>query len=234
MGIESTKIKKALIQRFQETGSGFKFSSEIVEATLLQNESNLLPTSSERSHNPTLATQGAPSTSAMPSSSNQPILSQQPQVPLTESHRYTTNNTQPNIMVSETTTMNPAETTFKEKASSGRCGSENMSGQSCSSATSDPERSQQMECEAGPSATQQGSVGKDEKNKDLGEPNLDLELENRRLKDQRTCKICMDREIGVVFLTCGHLISCVQCAPALKDCPLCRQPIVGTVKTYMS
>ena len=37
-----------------------------------------------------------------------------------------------------------------------------------------------------------------------------------------------------VFLPCGHLICCVQCAPALKDCPLCRQPIHGTVKTYMS
>jgi len=66
-----------------------------------------------------------------------------------------------------------------------------------------------------------------------GEAN-DLESENRRLKEQRTCKICMDNEIGVVFLPCGHLICCVQCAPALKDCPLCRQPIHGTVKTYMS
>lgn len=62
----------------------------------------------------------------------------------------------------------------------------------------------------------------------------DLEQENRRLKEQRTCKICMDNEIGVVFLPCGHLICCVQCAPALKDCPLCRQPIHGTVKTFMS
>ena len=62
----------------------------------------------------------------------------------------------------------------------------------------------------------------------------DLESENRMLKEQRTCKICMDKEIGVVFLPCGHLICCVQCAPALKDCPLCRQPIHGTVKTYMS
>ena len=234
MGIESTKIKKALIQRFQETGSGFKFSSEIVEATLLQNESNLLPTSTERSHNPTLATQGAPSTSAMPSSSNQPILSQQPQVPLTESHLYTTNNTQPNIMVSETTNMNPTESTFKEKAGGGRCGSTNMSGQACSTATSDHERSQQMDCEGGQLATQPGSVSLDEKNKDVTEPNLDLELENRRLKDQRTCKICMDREISVVFLPCSHLISCVKCAPALKDCPLCRHPIVGTVKTYIA
>lgn len=38
----------------------------------------------------------------------------------------------------------------------------------------------------------------------------DLENENRRLKEERTCKICMDNEIGVVFLPCGHLICCFQ------------------------
>jgi len=62
----------------------------------------------------------------------------------------------------------------------------------------------------------------------------DLEQENRRLKEARICKICMDNEVGVVFLPCGHLISCVNCAPSLKDCPVCRQSIHGTVKTYMS
>merc|ERR1711953_1402356 len=66
------------------------------------------------------------------------------------------------------------------------------------------------------------------------EISVDLEQENRLLKEARICKICMDQEIGVVFLPCGHLICCVQCAPSLKDCPLCRQPIHGTVKTYMS
>jgi len=64
--------------------------------------------------------------------------------------------------------------------------------------------------------------------------NPDLEQENRRLKEARICKICMDSEVGVVFLPCGHLICCVNCAPSLKDCPMCRQPIHGTVKTYMS
>ena len=61
-----------------------------------------------------------------------------------------------------------------------------------------------------------------------------LEQENRRLKEQRICKVCMDNEIGVVFVPCGHLCCCVQCAPALKDCPVCRQPIHGTVKAYLS
>ncbi|XP_040567805.1 death-associated inhibitor of apoptosis 2 [Lepeophtheirus salmonis] len=70
-----------------------------------------------------------------------------------------------------------------------------------------------------------------EENAEVGS---DLESENRMLKEQRQCKICMDNEIGVVFLPCGHLICCTSCAPALQDCPLCRTSIKGTVKTYMS
>jgi len=62
----------------------------------------------------------------------------------------------------------------------------------------------------------------------------DLMTENTRLKEQRTCKICMDEEVGVVFLPCGHLCSCVNCAPSLKDCPVCRRPIQGTVRTFLS
>ena len=40
--------------------------------------------------------------------------------------------------------------------------------------------------------------------------------ENTRLKEQKTCKVCMDAEVGVVFLPCGHLVVCVDCAPSLK------------------
>ena len=63
---------------------------------------------------------------------------------------------------------------------------------------------------------------------------MNLEQENQRLKEAQTCKICMDKQIGVVFLPCGHFICCVVCAPSLKDCPYCRQSIHGTVKTYVS
>jgi len=65
-------------------------------------------------------------------------------------------------------------------------------------------------------------------------PESDLQTENARLKEQRTCKICMDVEVGVVFLPCGHLCCCVNCAPALKDCPVCRTKIQGTVRTFLS
>lgn len=63
---------------------------------------------------------------------------------------------------------------------------------------------------------------------------LRLEEENKRLKDARECKICMADEVGVVFCPCGHLVSCVQCAPAVLNCPVCRASIKGRVRTFLS
>ncbi|KAJ8678631.1 hypothetical protein QAD02_014418 [Eretmocerus hayati] len=60
-----------------------------------------------------------------------------------------------------------------------------------------------------------------------------LEEENRRLREARQCKICMDREVGVVFLPCGHLSTCVFCAPSLTHCPMCRHEIRATVRTFL-
>jgi len=61
-----------------------------------------------------------------------------------------------------------------------------------------------------------------------------LEEENLKLKEQRLCKICMDEEVSIVLLPCGHLVSCVKCAPALRNCPICRNGIKGTVRTFMA
>ncbi|VVC24368.1 BIR repeat,Zinc finger, RING/FYVE/PHD-type,Zinc finger, RING-type [Cinara cedri] len=62
----------------------------------------------------------------------------------------------------------------------------------------------------------------------------ELEEENRRLKEARLCKICLDQELGVVMLPCAHLVACITCASSLPDCPLCRQTIKATVRTYLS
>lgn len=40
---------------------------------------------------------------------------------------------------------------------------------------------------------------------------LSLEEENRLLKDARLCKVCLDEEVGVVFLPCGHLGEYTMC-----------------------
>ena len=60
----------------------------------------------------------------------------------------------------------------------------------------------------------------------------EIENENPRMKEDRICKICWSNQVGVVFLPCGHLISCVNCSPKLKDCPFCRQFIKGKIKTF--
>jgi len=58
--------------------------------------------------------------------------------------------------------------------------------------------------------------------------------EIERLKEARNCKICWEHEASIVFLPCGHLCSCTSCAPALKNCAVCRAPINGVVRTYMA
>lgn len=63
---------------------------------------------------------------------------------------------------------------------------------------------------------------------------VSLEEENRLLKEARQCKICMDAEVGIVFLPCGHLVTCVNCAPNLEDCPVCRSTIKASVRTFLS
>lgn len=63
---------------------------------------------------------------------------------------------------------------------------------------------------------------------------VSLEEENRLLKEARLCKICMDNEVGIVFLPCGHLTVCVNCAPNLTNCPVCRSAIKATVRTFLS
>ncbi|CAG2196978.1 unnamed protein product [Mytilus edulis] len=75
-------------------------------------------------------------------------------------------------------------------------------------------------------------------NEPASDPELELsvrslEEENQNLKDQQTCKICLDEPIAIVFLPCGHLAACVTCAPALRRCPICRTFIKGTVKAIM-
>ncbi|XP_046450026.1 baculoviral IAP repeat-containing protein 7-B-like isoform X2 [Daphnia pulex] len=61
-----------------------------------------------------------------------------------------------------------------------------------------------------------------------------LEEEIRRLKEARLCKVCLDEEVSIAYIPCGHIVTCVQCAAALEHCPLCRKNIKGTVRIFLS
>jgi len=78
-------------------------------------------------------------------------------------------------------------------------------------------------------ASSESSNSSDIENETYPESNSDEDL---NLKNP--CKICMIKETGVVFMPCGHLISCASCAVAMKDCPICRKNISDTMKIYLS
>ncbi|XP_063614085.1 LOW QUALITY PROTEIN: baculoviral IAP repeat-containing protein 7-like, partial [Penaeus indicus] len=52
-----------------------------------------------------------------------------------------------------------------------------------------------------------------------------LKEELERMRENRTCKVCMDSEITVVFLPCAHMVTCASCAVSLRQCPICRSDI---------
>lgn len=61
-----------------------------------------------------------------------------------------------------------------------------------------------------------------------------LRQENTILKNQTLCVICVEEKVSIVFLPCGHLTCCEECAPAMRRCPICREFVRGTVKTKAS
>lgn len=62
---------------------------------------------------------------------------------------------------------------------------------------------------------------------------LSLMRENQTLKEQMLCKICLDKDASMVYLPCGHMVTCQDCAPTIRKCCICRKMILGTVKAYL-
>ncbi|KAK7492969.1 hypothetical protein BaRGS_00015699 [Batillaria attramentaria] len=58
--------------------------------------------------------------------------------------------------------------------------------------------------------------------------------ENERLRSMKTCKICNTGTVGVIFLPCGHLVACTDCAGRTRNCTRCGQYIRATANVYLS
>lgn len=67
-------------------------------------------------------------------------------------------------------------------------------------------------------------------NEFLKEKNNSLSAQAQRVK----CKICLDEEVQIFFLPCGHLVTCERCATRLNRCPMCRQNIQDTIKVLLA
>lgn len=65
-------------------------------------------------------------------------------------------------------------------------------------------------------------------------PDEDLLEKLRKLQQEKLCKICMDKDVSIVFIPCGHLVSCKECSVALTKCPICCGFIAQKIKTYIT
>ncbi|XP_070769393.1 E3 ubiquitin-protein ligase XIAP [Enoplosus armatus] len=66
------------------------------------------------------------------------------------------------------------------------------------------------------------------------EPDEDPLEKLRKLQREKQCKICMDRDISIVFIPCGHLATCKECSESLIKCPICCGAITQKIKTYIA
>lgn len=63
-------------------------------------------------------------------------------------------------------------------------------------------------------------------------PTVQKANEGEDQSDDASCKICLDSSCECVFMPCGHVCACVNCAAALRMCPICRARIESIVKFY--
>jgi len=66
-------------------------------------------------------------------------------------------------------------------------------------------------------------------------PPMGAAVEGTAADDAATeCVICMSEKRECVFVPCGHVACCEQCAGSLVTCPICRVAVERSVKMYDS
>lgn len=68
-------------------------------------------------------------------------------------------------------------------------------------------------------------------------PNKENVNQNRNLYANNfknmTCKICLQEELCMCFIPCGHAVSCAKCMLSLKNCcPICREMFFKVIRLY--
>ncbi|XP_025099136.1 baculoviral IAP repeat-containing protein 7-A-like [Pomacea canaliculata] len=61
-----------------------------------------------------------------------------------------------------------------------------------------------------------------------------LREENARLKARRLCRTCKTSMVGMIFLPCGHVVSCSECGAKTRHCTLCNELIRATANVFLS
>lgn len=224
MGIDASRVKMAIKRRLESSGNPFETTDSLISAAFAVQKAQEMRQNHENA-NPSGAVLnriGEMSSRRTPGASETWEIGQ----------RRTVNNADDDMEEVEQSQDNTVSLNTQEQSSS------IVTGSSSEAIVA----SQTISAPSSPTTLSSQSHTRDEEkcqslpllDDESCKKNQDLESENARLKEQRTCKICMDKEVGVVFLPCGHLCCCVNCAPSLKDCPVCRRNIQGTVRTFLS
>ena len=61
---------------------------------------------------------------------------------------------------------------------------------------------------------------------------IEKEKNQNDMNELKMCKICYENKKNSVFIPCGHICCCFECAVKLDECPLCRMKIDKIVKTF--
>lgn len=72
---------------------------------------------------------------------------------------------------------------------------------------------------------------------DLCVDKIELKLANTKIEETKTdntCKICYTNDLGLLFLPCGHIVTCTSCGSAMDYCAICREPINAVVRAFLS
>jgi hypothetical protein len=59
-------------------------------------------------------------------------------------------------------------------------------------------------------------------------------IDNIANNGESTCIVCMVNEPKMVFVPCGHNISCCGCSSKINECPLCRKDIEKSIQVFKS
>ena len=62
------------------------------------------------------------------------------------------------------------------------------------------------------------------------EERLQLEEETLHLKFMELCVTCLKKDRSVVYLPCGHLLSCENCVQT--SCQGCRSTVIDQIRTF--
>lgn len=54
----------------------------------------------------------------------------------------------------------------------------------------------------------------------------------QELMEIKMCKVCSGDTQETVFIPCGHIVACLNCAKTLKKCPFCREVISNLVEIF--